>query len=74
MELIAQGSAYQYTHDYVEVSEWHPDRGAWITLPKYRDRYPFVIKNSAFPQPYLDEAHHDESEPNWKEEREGRYF
>lgn len=28
MELIAQSSAYQYTHDYVEVSEWHPDRGA----------------------------------------------
>ena len=69
MQIVSQGAYYQYNAYSKEVSKWHQDRGAWITLPEFRRYHPFDIDNNNFPQPYLDEAQHDLCEPNWREER-----
>lgn len=56
MQIVLQGAYYQYNAYSKEVSKWHQDRGAWITLPEFRKYHPFNIDDNNFPQPYLDET------------------
>ncbi len=72
MQIVSQCAKYQYNHLNKEVSSWHQDRGAWITLPKFREYHPFNIDDNDFPQPYLDEEQHDLCEPDWRKERENK--
>jgi hypothetical protein len=72
MQIVSQDADSQYNHNWKAVSKWCQNRGAWITLPEFREYHPFNIDNNDFSQPYLDEEQHDLCEPDWRKEREDK--